>query len=134
MDQNTLENLKITISTGMALINGKMGKVMKENGFVIKCMEKENLYEKMGKCTKVNIKMENKEGDGTFSWPDGRKYVGAWHNGRQHDLIVREIEKMIYLSNTSKIKSYRQIFNFCNINYETYNKIYLIYIGIMINV
>lgn len=26
----------------------------------------------------------NKEGMGTFYWPDGRIYVGQWKDGRQH--------------------------------------------------
>ena len=25
-----------------------------------------------------------KEGDGTFEWPDGRKYIGKWEKGKQH--------------------------------------------------
>ena len=25
-----------------------------------------------------------KQGCGIFEWPDGRKYVGMWHEGKQH--------------------------------------------------
>ena len=27
---------------------------------------------------------DKKEGQGTFKWPDGRKYEGGWKNGKQH--------------------------------------------------
>jgi len=27
---------------------------------------------------------DKKHGIGTFKWPDGRKYCGAWKDGRQH--------------------------------------------------
>ena len=27
---------------------------------------------------------DKKCGSGTFEWPDGRKYIGAWENGKQH--------------------------------------------------
>jgi len=25
-----------------------------------------------------------KHGQGTFEWPDGRKYTGGWQHGKQH--------------------------------------------------
>jgi len=25
---------------------------------------------------------DKKEGEGTFTWPDGRKYVGGWKDGK----------------------------------------------------
>jgi hypothetical protein len=25
-----------------------------------------------------------KQGEGTFEWPDGRKYIGHWDKGKQH--------------------------------------------------
>lgn len=28
--------------------------------------------------------MDKKHGQGTFSWSDGRKYVGGWKDGKQH--------------------------------------------------
>ena len=31
-----------------------------------------------------NISMTNKEGLGTFYWPDGRVYIGQWKDGKQH--------------------------------------------------
>lgn len=27
---------------------------------------------------------DKKHGQGTFEWPDGRKYIGGWKNGKQH--------------------------------------------------
>ena len=27
---------------------------------------------------------DKKQGYGVFHWPDGRKYVGDWYNGKQH--------------------------------------------------
>jgi len=27
---------------------------------------------------------DKKHGTGTFIWPDGRKYIGQWANGKQH--------------------------------------------------
>jgi hypothetical protein len=30
--------------------------------------------------------MINKEGLGTFYWPDGRIYIGQWKDGKQHGL------------------------------------------------
>ena len=26
------------------------------------------------------------EGYGTFSWPNGKKYIGYWKNGKQHGI------------------------------------------------
>jgi hypothetical protein len=25
-----------------------------------------------------------KQGEGTFEWPDGKKYIGHWSKGKQH--------------------------------------------------
>lgn len=27
---------------------------------------------------------DQKHGRGTFEWPDGRKYIGEWYEGKQH--------------------------------------------------
>ena len=27
---------------------------------------------------------DQKHGHGTFEWPDGRKYIGEWSQGKQH--------------------------------------------------
>lgn len=27
---------------------------------------------------------DQKHGQGTFEWPDGRKYIGEWSQGKQH--------------------------------------------------
>ena len=29
-------------------------------------------------------KNDQKHGSGTFEWPDGRKYIGDWKDGKQH--------------------------------------------------
>jgi hypothetical protein len=29
-------------------------------------------------------KNDQKHGNGTFEWPDGRKYIGDWKDGKQH--------------------------------------------------
>jgi hypothetical protein len=31
---------------------------------------------------------DKKEGRGVFTWPDGRKYDGQWKNGKQHGLGI----------------------------------------------
>ncbi len=37
-----------------------------------------------GKIYKGSYKDDKKDGFGTLEWPDGRKYVGNWKNGKQH--------------------------------------------------
>ena len=56
--------------------------------FIIKNMEfweheflKGNIYEGYWKNDK-------KEGEGTFTWSDKRKYVGAWHMSKQYGHII----------------------------------------------
>ena len=40
---------------------------------------------------------DKKEGQGVFTWPDGRKYDGHWKNGKQHG-------KGVYHSSKGEIK------------------------------
>merc|ERR1719310_1756530 len=40
--------------------------------------------------------MDKKEGEGTFTWPDGRQYEGQWHDGRQHGVGIFRTEKGSY--------------------------------------
>ena len=37
-------------------------------------------------------KNDQKHGQGTFEWPDGRKYIGEWKDGKQHGegLYIKE--------------------------------------------
>ena len=28
--------------------------------------------------------LDKKDGEGTFYWPDGRRYIGFWKEGKQH--------------------------------------------------
>ena len=37
-----------------------------------------------GRIYKGDYKDDKKEGLGVFSWPDGRKYDGEWSQGKQH--------------------------------------------------
>jgi hypothetical protein len=60
----------------MGGIDGRMGEFLMENGNIIKWMGKVCLLGRMGEFMKGSIKMISKEGQGVFTWPDKRKYVG----------------------------------------------------------
>ena len=40
---------------------------------------------------------DKREGQGVFTWPDGRKYEGGWLEGRQHGIAH-------YTKNNGKVK------------------------------
>ena len=42
----------------------------------------------MGDDTKVTLKTEKKDGEGTFYWPSGQTYIGSWRLGKQHGLGI----------------------------------------------
>lgn len=73
-----------TTSTGEELTLGLTAGFIQATGTTIKCMAKASLNGKITESTKANMSMINKEGMGTFYWPDGRIYIGKWKDGKQH--------------------------------------------------
>lgn len=69
-----------------------MVEVIKENGYMLKWMEKGNLFGLIIKDIKVIYRYiyigsyinGRKEGYGEFYWPDGKYYKGYWKNGTMH--------------------------------------------------
>ena len=47
-------------------------------------MVKEFILGLMARSMMGNLLMINKEGDGTFVWENGDKYIGAWKEGKMH--------------------------------------------------
>ena len=69
---------------------GQTKEFMKENGWEIKCKEKEFWNSQMDEFIKEYFNPyiiksylnDKKHGKGTFYWGDGRWYIGTWENGK----------------------------------------------------
>ena len=62
----------------LAFIVGMMEGSMKGYGRIIKCLGWGVQYGRMERNIMGSMLMIKKEGEGTFEWPDGKKYVGNW--------------------------------------------------------
>ena len=47
-----------------------------------------NFHGLTAEFTKATGHLINKEGKGTFVWPDGKEYSGEWKDGKQHGIGV----------------------------------------------
>jgi hypothetical protein len=41
-----------------------------------------------GRRYEGDFKNGKKDGEGTFEWPNGVKYIGSWRGGKQHGLGI----------------------------------------------
>ena len=78
----TLASLNTMTSADMASTSGATGGTTTVNGKPTRCTAMVSLDGTMEEYTRVSFN-DRKEGSGTLTWPDNRKYEGTWVNGKQ---------------------------------------------------